>query len=539
MGKLAWAVIVLVLAGVVLVAVAALSLSRIIAHNRDGILQQAGLIVGRDVAADRIALSLWGGIGVRVDHIRVADDPQFSTSDFAQAEAVIAHAKLLPLLRGRLEVDRFDLRQPEVHLIRDTAGRWNYQSIGRPTPSTNSEPSSTPAAAGVSPEQLPFIIGRANIEAGSLSVTDRSQNPAPTTTIRQLDLTVGDIGDAAPVHFRLAAALQADTQNVHVQGAVGPWANPAAIPLQLDGSLGPFGPQKIGIEALHLDAVLTPASLQVSQLDGHAFDGSVKLSGQVPLRGDGEMTLKGELTKIAIAELLRLSSGNAPLQIQGTGSLQLNLHAAGMSPDAIRSSLRGQVAGDIQDAVIKNFNLVNDVLGRLTDLPKIGELVSHNVKPKYSRLFSEPDMRFQTLHATFQIADQRMRTDDLAIVATDYGARAAGWIDFEGETDLLGTLSMSKAFSRDVVADIREAKYLLDEGEQLAFPFRLRGKLGAAKPQPDTRYLLSRLAQGIVPGGVTGLLGKLLGVTPGPAAKPKPDEPGTPLEQKLRKLFGR
>ncbi|MFI5398158.1 MAG: AsmA family protein [Candidatus Binatia bacterium] len=539
MRKLGWVVIAVVSLGVVLVGAAALSLNRIIAHNRDGILQQARSTIGRDVAADRIALSLWGGIGVRVDHIRVADDPQFSTSDFAQAAAVIARAKLLPLLRGHLEVDHFDLQQPQIHLIRDASGRWNYQSIGRPTPSSGPESGDEPGATGVSPEQLPFVIGRANIEAGSLSVADRSQNPVQTTTVTQVDLMVGDIGDAAPVHFRLAAAVRADAQNVHVQGAVGPWANPAAIPLQLDGSLGPFGPQKIGIDALRLHAVLTPASLQVSQLDGDAFDGSFKLSGQVPLRGDSEVTLKGELTKIAIAQLLRLSSENAPLQIQGTGSLQLNLHAAGMSPDAIRSSLRGQVAGDIRDAVLKDFNLVNEVLGRLTDLPKIGELVSRNVKPKYSRLFSEPDTRFQTLHATFQIADQRMRTDDLAIVATDYGARAAGWIDFDRETDLSGTLSMSQAFSRDVVADVREAKYLLDEREQLALPFHLRGKLGAAKPQPDTGYLIARLAQGIAPGGVADLLGRLLGTTPGPPAKSKSDEPESALERKLRKLLGR
>lgn len=383
------------------------------------------------------------------------------------------------------------------------------------------------------------MIGRANIEDGTLSVTDRSQKPARTTMVTQINLTIGDVSETTPISFDLRAALQAASQNLQVRGTIGPLANPAAIPLRLDGACGPLGPQALYAEGLHLEALLTPASVQVSQFDARAFNGSFQLAGQVPLRTDGEMTLKGEMTKIALAQVLRVSNEDASRRIEGNGNLRLNLHATGASADAIRSTVTGQVAVDIKDAALKDFNVVREVLGRLHNLPVIGDLVSGSVKPKYARLAAEPDTHFQILRATFQVADQRLHSDNLTMEATDFGVRATGWIGFNQEADLAGVLTMSKAFSRDVVADVKEAKYLLDEQDQLALPFRLRGKIGVAKPEPDTNYLIARLTQGVASGGVKDLVGKLLGTTQRPAATPKSDELGTAIGQGLRRLFGR
>ena len=126
------------------------------------------------------------------------------------------------------------------------------------------------------------------------------------------------------------------------------------------------------------------------------------------------------------------------------------------------------------------------------------------------------------------------------MVATDYGVHASGWIAFNRDADLSGTLSMSKRFSNDVVTDIKEAKYLLDDSEQLAVPFRLNGKLGEAKPKPDADRLIALLARAVGHGAAGELLEGLLGgksrrrATPGAA-----DSEQRSLEKGLRQLFGR
>lgn len=154
MRKLIWATILVLLIALAIVGTAAISLNRIIAHNRDRILQQARSAIGRPVLADQIVMSLWGGIGVRVDNVRVADDPQFSDSDFVYATAVVAQAKVLPLLRGRLDIGRIDIEQPRIHLIRDTSNRWNYQTLGPPKPAAHPEAGRSATAASVSPSSF-------------------------------------------------------------------------------------------------------------------------------------------------------------------------------------------------------------------------------------------------------------------------------------------------------------------------------------------------------------------------------------------------
>jgi uncharacterized protein involved in outer membrane biogenesis len=535
--KLAWAVGGLAVIGIIIVITVALSLNSLIDKNRDRILDQVRSALGRQVAADRIVVNLWGGFGARVDSVRIGDDPQFSDADFIQATAAVAVAEIWPLLHGQLQIRRVDLKDPRIHLIRDPSGRWNYESIG---------PSRTAAAPG-SPQRAPSAEGRAHlllalaaaqIENGSISVTDRTQDPARTTTIGQIRLTLSDLSETTPMSFDFQAAVSEDSRNVRIHGVVGPLTDPSAIPLRLDGSFGPLGPQNLRIDTLHVDAMVTPAALQVTHLDGRAFDGSFQLAGQLPLRSDAVMRLQGKLTNIAISQVLALFSADASKRVSGHGQVRMDLHATGASVGAVRSTLAGEVAADLHDATIKDFNIIREVLGRGSKLPVIGDLVSSGVKSQYEQMAATPDTRFQTFRATFQIAEQTLHTNDLEIEASDFGVRASGSITFSQEADLAGVLAMSPAFSRQVAGDVKEAKYLLDDQQRLALPFRLHGKLGTAKPQPDTNALLASLGQRLMSGGAKNLLMDLLGAAGQPAATPQAGQPQSGIEQGLRRLFG-
>lgn len=538
MCKLAWGAAGLAVIAVIFVIAAALSLNRIIDNNRDRVLAQAGSALGRQVAAGRIVVSLWGGFGARVDNLRISDDPRFGDADFIEAAAAVAVVEIWPLLHGQLRIRRVDLEDPHIRLIREPSGRWNYASIG-PSGTTAAPESPQPAPAPEAARaRLPFALAAAQIENGWVSVTDRTQNPTYTTTIQQVRLTLSDLSATTPMSFDLQAAVSEDVRNVRMHGVVGPLADPSAIPLRLDGSLGPLGPQKLRIETLHLDATVTPAAVQVAHLDGQAFDGTFQLAGQLPLQSDAAMRLRGELTNIAIARVLALFSADTSRRVSGHGQVRIDVRATGGSADAVRSTLAGEVAADLRDATIKDFNIVREVLGRGSRLPVIGDLISLGVKPQYEQMAATPDTRFQTFRATFNIADETLHTDDLVIEASDFGVRASGSISFSQEADLTGVLAMSQAFSSQVAGDVREAKYVLDDQGRLALPFRLRGKLGVAKPQPDTNALVARLGQRLASRGAKNLLMDLLEGAAQPAATPPAGQPPSGIERGLRRLFG-
>jgi uncharacterized protein YhdP len=510
--------------------------NRFIASHREEILKTAANTLGRQVTVDSLSVSLWGGIGIRLREVHIADDPRFSDAPFLQAEAASLHVRLWPLLDRRFVLASIDLDRPQVHLIRDTAGKWNYETLKPACSGAACTASVSPAIVRVAVSTPPttspvsaLVVNRASIEDGTVLLDDRSEQPPRSVRAAHIDLRLRNIGVREPIALELDMALGRDAHNIHLHGTVGPLEGMPAIPISIDGTLGPLGPRDVSIDEVHVRAAATQADVRASELNGRAFDGSFALTGQYSFRG-GEVVLKGELKRINLARLLDVSGREAP-QIDGAADVAINLHG----PTASADLLSGRIVTDIHDGVIKDFNLVNEVLGHVSGLPNIGTLISANVKPKYGRLFTDTQTRFDTLHGTFDLGDRRLATNDLVVTATDYGVRASGWVDFTRNADIAGTLVMSKRFSTDVAADVKEVKYVLDDNGQLAVPFRLRGKLGHAKPKPDSDYLINMAARALGRGAAKDLLEKFLG---GKDAKQKDGASQDSLEKSLRNLFG-
>lgn len=522
----------------------AVMLNRIIERDRNRILEGVQAKLGRPLGVGKITVSVWGGLGMRLENVWVGDDQRFSTSEFVRGAAVTVRVSVWPLLFRRVQISGIELARPHVQLIRDSGGHWNYESIGTVGPAASMRSSSMPTlvlVAETAPTQQSFSIDHLSIEDGAVAVTDRSKNPVETTTVQHIDLALSYASAVAPIPFSVSAAYEADAHNIHLKGRLQGPDKPlppgvrAAVDVEMDGSLGPLGPHGIVVDDLHLKGAVTSNSVRLTHVDGHALGGAFTLTAEYSLRDHAPAVVAGRFQDIDVSKLAAVVRPEDAERVRGVGMLTVNLHA----PALDAAQVVGTIAADVHDGVIRDFNIVNEVLGRVTDLPSIGALISKNVRPKYARIFATPDTRFQTLHGTFQLAEQRLRTDDLAIIATDYGVRATGWVNLQREIDLAGTLEMSKQFSDDVVSDVRAARYLFDDKAQLAVPFRLRGKLGEAKLRPDSEALIHRLSQAAAAGGAEDLLGSVLRGHPHGQATPGSDDLRNRIERGLRDFFGR
>src|SRR5919106_2162345 len=123
---------VVVLLLVVLAGVALLSLNALIDRNKEYILAQVKEAVGRDVTVGEIGVSLWGGIGARLNQFSVADDPAFGKEPFVRAEDLQVNMKLLPLLRKEFQVSKVILHRPVINIIKDQKGQFNFSTLGGP-----------------------------------------------------------------------------------------------------------------------------------------------------------------------------------------------------------------------------------------------------------------------------------------------------------------------------------------------------------------------------------------------------------------------
>src|SRR3954471_6660739 len=128
-----------VIFGVLIVAALLLPVFVNVDRLRPEVQKEASAALGRDVTIGKLELAVFSG-GVTAKDISIADDPAFSQQAFVTAKSLDVGVDLMPLIFSKaLHVNTLTLQEPEIHLVKSGAGKWNYSSIGS---------KSAPAAGG-------------------------------------------------------------------------------------------------------------------------------------------------------------------------------------------------------------------------------------------------------------------------------------------------------------------------------------------------------------------------------------------------------
>src|SRR5215467_12992770 len=101
-------------------------------HYRSAIQSQLERRFGRPVTLGEMHLSIFP-LRFRVQDLAIADDPSFSAdAPFVKTQQLDVAIKLLPLIHNQVEITSLDLLKPNVNLIRNLNGTWNFASLGHP-----------------------------------------------------------------------------------------------------------------------------------------------------------------------------------------------------------------------------------------------------------------------------------------------------------------------------------------------------------------------------------------------------------------------
>src|ERR1700739_782047 len=245
---------------------------------------QLGTALGRNVQIGNIKLSIFSG-GVVLDDVAISDDPAFSNSQFLTAKELTVGVHLIPLIFSKqLEVESITVKDPQVTLLRNSAGVWNYSSMGGASKSGAKPSSSASSAEAVS-------VGKIEITNGKISVGNVGSRAKPLV-YQDVNLTVTDLSYTSQFPFKLSAK------------------DPGNGALKVEGKAGPID---------QADASLTPlnATIDVQHLDIATFGGfaspSAGIAGLVDFNGsltsDGkQMSSKGTVKTTK----LKLSAAGTP-----------------------------------------------------------------------------------------------------------------------------------------------------------------------------------------------------------------------------------
>jgi uncharacterized protein involved in outer membrane biogenesis len=209
--------IISVLAVFALVVIAIAILTSAVDRFRPQIQSELQRKLNRQVTLGHLGLRLFP-FSVKIDSFSVGEDPAFSTGKpFAQAKEVFVSAGLFSLLSGSPEVKSLLLDKPEIQLVKNQKGLWNFSTLG--SSSNQSNKSDQPGQFSLN--NLEVKDGKIGLTdqfagtsaTGTVSVTLQAQGPAPNTS----NLSFSGNGTISSVSLKtpsLAKPLTVSSANV-------------------------------------------------------------------------------------------------------------------------------------------------------------------------------------------------------------------------------------------------------------------------------------------------------------------------------------
>lgn len=258
---------------------------------RPTIEEKASAALGRQVQLGNLSLSLISG-SLSAENLSIGDDPKFSSSPFLTAKSLKVGVEILPLIFSKtLSVTGVIIDSPQVTLLHNPAGDWNFSSLGGSEAKSQAKqaPSKTPSTPSAAAD---LSIKKLELTNGSIIVG--ATNSQKRSTYDHVNISASDVSITSRFPVKVTADL------------------PAGGKFKLDGNAGPVDQADTSLTPL--DAKLNVSSLNLASTG--FLDSSAGLSGIVDL--DGALASQGGLA-----------------ETKGTARLSKALLVAGGSPAGV------------------------------------------------------------------------------------------------------------------------------------------------------------------------------------------------------------
>jgi uncharacterized protein involved in outer membrane biogenesis len=259
---------------------------------------------------------------------------------------------------------------------------------------------------------------------------------------------------------------------------------------------------------LRADIALAPAGLTFKNLRAQTLDGTLRSEGFWPATGERARQLRFSSQIDAVDVRALLAQLLPPFRDRLEGRLNGQAHFHVNSANGVSAkALTGTGAASVQHGVIKNFNLISQLLMKGSG-SAVSAAAMSRVPPGFVALFNRPDTPFDSFKADFSIEQKRVSTESLVIITPDYTITGAGWIGFDRSTRWNGLLVLSPRLTQEVQRDYRIVRYLLDRRGRLAISFRIDGQIPDVTIRLENRALAQALGGADDQDGETSKEGK-------------------------------
>ena len=136
-----------------------------------------------------LKLSVFPWLALETGPASLADAPGFGDEPFVSIQDARVSVRVLPLLRGKVDVGTVTLDSPRIRLITDSSGRSNWSDLGK------SDEATPPEAESSTPTEVPTVAGL-TIKDGSVTMENRQESSR--SVVRDFNLTTGRLASGEP-----------------------------------------------------------------------------------------------------------------------------------------------------------------------------------------------------------------------------------------------------------------------------------------------------------------------------------------------------
>ena len=305
--------IILIVVGVLVILVLVAPFLIPVNEFRPTIEQKASAALGRKVQLGNLSLSLLSG-SLAAENLSIGDDPKFSASPFLTAQSLKVGVEIMPLIFSKtLNVTGVSIDSPQVTLLRNAAGQWNYSSLGGAA--AKAQAKQAPAKAPTVPAEVSvakLALTNGTIIVGSTTSQKRS-------TYDHVNVTATNVSMVSKFPVTVTANL------------------PGGGKLKLDGNAGPIDQTDTSLTPLN--AKLNVDSLNLAStgfLDPAAgLGGILDLDGTVTSQG-GEAESKGNAKLSKALFVAGGSPAGVPVTVDFHTKYNLRKNAGVLNPSTLK-----------------------------------------------------------------------------------------------------------------------------------------------------------------------------------------------------------
>jgi uncharacterized protein involved in outer membrane biogenesis len=444
---------------------------------------------GKPAQIGRLALTIFPQVAIRMDDLTLGNPPGFPQGDFVKARRIYAVVNPFALLHRKVEINSLELDDPDIQLLSDIYGKWNFES----PPAKSAAPADLPGDTKAS-----FTLGlisKVSVKRGQLAVESLLPSGAPGPAVMEVHGASIDLREVDLNAFTTASLLRSGSPPGHFAAGTDAFnavvdAGAAEVPLVAEGTLKAdalrFG--TVAVTRLKSKMRLYPKQVFFDDLDVKCYSGDV--TGNLSLNFGGanlSYVVDASLKGVNVAQFL-----DAFPQTRGkmtgtlTGTAKLNGEAT-HSPDPL-AGIQGAGQMSVLNGAIPSLQL-NRNLRLLAQMATLGPA---NGDPS----------SFSSISADFKIADEKLSSTKVALAGNGVDVEGSGTMTMagEGSLDYQGVAKVAASSNPLTNALVGLSGAKLAEGK-LTFPFTLGGTL--ANPKFSLKG-----------GGASGLPGTAQGIQP-------------------------